>query len=135
MRSAEMGLDHPDKNQNRSGKNLDFWIFSYLSNGMNFTDIAHLKRTNVNGKFLHFIREKTKRTKKKDLRPIKVALHPRTKTIINKWKNTEPTNSYLFPILEEGLSAKTTKHRIRKFIKTVNKTMDEIRKELGIEKP
>ena len=114
-------------------KALDFWILSYLCNGMNFTDIAHLKPENVNCNFMHFIRRKTIRTKKKDLRPIKVAIHPRAKEIVSKWKNSATDNPYLFPILSAGLSPKTIKHRIQKFIKEVNSGMDEIRRELGFE--
>ena len=68
---------------------LDFWVFSYLCNGINFTDIAYLRPSSVTGNFLHYIRRKTIRTKKKDLRPIKVALHPRALAIIEKWQNTD----------------------------------------------
>jgi integrase len=125
-------LDYRTTDKNKQ-KSIDFWIFSYLCNGINFTDIAHLKPENLNGNYLHFIREKTKRTKKKDLRPIKVGLNPRVKEILNRQKNTDPTNPFLFPILEAGLSPLTTKHRCTRFIKWVNKHMDDIRIELGIE--
>lgn len=37
----------------------DLWVFSYLSSGMNIKDIALLKYKNINGNFIHFIREKT----------------------------------------------------------------------------
>lgn len=113
-------------------KALDFWIFSYLCNGINFTDIMHLKPVNVNDNFIDFIRAKTKRTRKKDLRPIKVGLHSRAIEIMEKWKNNNPQNPYLFPILEEGLSPITVKHRCQRFIKWVNKHMDVIRLDLEI---
>jgi integrase len=125
-------LNHTPSDE-KQARALDFWVFSYLCNGMNFTDIAHLAPININGNFLHFIRRKTIRTKKKDLRPIKVALHPKALGIVNKYKNTDPKNPFLFPVLEAGLSAKTTKHRIQKFIKQVNEEMDKIRKELKFE--
>lgn len=112
---------------------LDFWIFSYLCSGINFADIISLKPENINGKHLYFHRQKTIRTKKKDLRPIKVGLNQRAIEIIEKWKNTDAANPYLFPILEEGLSAKTIKNRCQRFIKWVNKRMYEICEDLGIE--
>lgn len=114
-------------------KAIDFWILSYLCNGMNFTDIAHLKPENIQNNYLFFIRQKTKRTKKKDLRPIKVGLNPRAIEIIQRQKTDDTTNPFLFPILEPGLSPVTTKHRCQRFIKWVNKHMEEIRLELGIE--
>jgi integrase/recombinase XerD len=112
---------------------LDFWIFSYLCSGINFADIISLKRQNINGNHLSFYRQKTIRTKKKDLRPIKVGLNPRVFKIIEKWKNIDAENPYLFPILEPGLGAKTIKNRCQRFIKWINKRMYQICEELGIE--
>lgn len=97
-------------------KAIDFWILSYLCNGMNFTDLLHLLPENYSGNFIYFIRQKTIRTRKKDLRPIKVPLVNRAKEIIEHWKNLDLANPYLFPILETGLSAKTIKHRTQRFI-------------------
>ena len=122
---------HPERLDHQ--KALDYWIFSYLCNGMNFADIINLKPQNISGRFLSFYRQKTMRTKKKDLRPIKVGLNQRAIIIINKWKNTDSDNPYLFPILEPGLSAKTIKNRCHRFIKWVNKKMYEISEELDIE--
>jgi len=114
-------------------KALDFWLLSYLCSGINFADIIQLKPSSIDGSYLNFIRQKTKNTKKKDLRPIKIGLHPRAITIISKWKNSDAKNPYLFPILEEGLQPITVKHRCQRFIKWVNKRMENIRQELGIE--
>jgi len=114
-------------------KAIDFWVLSYLCNGMNMTDIIHLKPANINGQFLHFVRQKTKRTKKKDLRPIKVALSPRALEIIDKWRSKEADHPYVFPVLEDGLSPKTVKHRTQRFIKFINDGMDKVRKELKID--
>jgi integrase len=100
---------------------------------MNFADIIELKPENISGDYLHFIRAKTKRTKKKDLRPIRVGLNPKALQIIKRQQNLDPANPYLFPVLEEGLSPVTIKHRCQRFIKWVNKHMDIIRIELEIE--
>jgi len=114
-------------------KALDFWIFSYLCSGMNFADIIELKPHNIKGNTLSFRRVKTKRTKKNDLRPISIGLPDEAKNIIEKWKNINPDNPYLFPILEVGLFPVTVKHRCQRFIKWVNKRMETIRQDLKIE--
>ncbi len=119
-----------DKNQQKA---LDFWIFSYLCNGMNFTDIAHLRPENIHGSYLNYLRQKTKRTKKKDLRPIKVALNKRALEIIQQYRNHGSDSEFLFPILEPGLKPITIKHRCQRLIKWVNNHMEEVRQELGIE--
>lgn len=125
-------LDYKPKKKDEE-KALDFWIFSYLCSGINFADIIELRPSNISGNHLAFIRAKTKNTKKKDLRPIKVGLNPRALQIINKWKNKDADNPYLFPILEPNLPALTIKHRCQRFIKWVNKRMEIIRLDLGIE--
>ena len=112
---------------------LDFWLFSYLSNGINMTDVCHLKPANIGGDFFHYYRAKTKNTKKRDLRPIKVPLTERSKAIIKAWKNTNPHNSYLFPILEDELTPKQAKYRIQDFIAKINKHMKTVAAEVGIE--
>ncbi len=125
-------LDYTSDDPHRQ-KAIDFWVLSYLCNGINFTDIAHLKPENIQGSYLYFIRQKTKRTKKKDLRPIKVGLNPKAIEIINRQKNTTLANPFLFPILDAGLSPVTVKHRCQRFIKWVNKHMEEIRQEKKID--
>lgn len=113
-------------------KALDFWILSYLCNGMNFADVIEIKKENLQANYFHFLRVKTKRTKKKDLRPIKVGLNPRAIEIMNRYKSTDKTNPYLFPILENGLKAVTIHNRCHRFVKWVNERMEIIQKELGI---
>jgi len=114
-------------------RSVDFWIFSYISNGMNFTDICQLKPQDIKGEFFTFYRSKTKHTKKRDLRPIKVPLTDRTKQIITKWKTIDRYNPYLFPILSAGLSAWQQKYKIQDFIAKVNKHMNVVAADLGIE--
>ena len=125
-------LDHKPANRDEE-KALDFWVFSYLCSGMNFADIIELKPENIKGNSLSFRRVKTKRTKKNDLRPITIGLPDEAKKIIEKWKNTNPDNPFLFPVLEAGLSPVTVKHRCQRFIKWVNKRMETIRQDLEIE--
>ncbi|WP_026764450.1 site-specific integrase [Sediminibacterium salmoneum] len=120
-------------NTDTQQKAYDFWVLSYLSNGMNMTDILHLKKVNLEKTFLYFNRQKTIRTKKRDLRPIKVPLHERALSIINRWRCNNKSNIYLFPILETDLSPVTIKNRTQKFIKLVNQGMEQIRLDLKIE--
>jgi integrase/recombinase XerD len=58
-------LNHKPEKKDEE-KALDLWILSYLCNGMNFADIMELKPEDIKGNLLQFVRQKTKRTKKKD---------------------------------------------------------------------
>jgi len=66
---------------------LDYWVFSFISNGMNFKDIALLKYGNINGDFLEFRRAKTKRTTNNNSLPIMVPLDENLLYIIKKRGN------------------------------------------------
>ena len=107
-------------------KAKDFWFFSYLSNGANMADIANLKYKNINIDTINFIRLKTEGSKK-EKKPIIVPLTDDIKRIIKKWgnKNQSPDN-YVFPILEDGLTPKQKKGKIKWLVKQVNKHMKTI---------
>ena len=85
-------------------KAIDYWLFSYISNGMNMADICLLKPGDFYGDYFSFYRAKTKNTKKKDLRPIRVPLTQLNRRIMEKWRCKGIGNPYLFPILETGLT-------------------------------
>jgi len=108
---------------------LDIWKFSYLCNGMNVADIARLQTHHIKGDFIQFTRTKTKRTTKQSL-PIRVALHPIAKDIIQKWHN--PENPFLFGILVPGLAAVTERNRIKKALKNINDHLQPVFGELNI---
>lgn len=128
-------LEYKSVNQNQR-KACDFWILSYLCNGMNIADICRLKQSNYTGEIIHFFRAKTMRTKKNDLRPIKVYLNSRAVEIIERYKITSTNkDEYLFTILEQGLTAKGIKNRIHDFIKKINEQMKIVTKHLEIDIP
>ena len=113
----------------------DLWLFSYLSNGMNIKDIALLKYKNIDHDSLIFVRSKTERTKRTDTKPIVVILTEDSKSIIEKWGNKpEHPESYIFPILSEGLTPTQERAKIQQATKTLNKYINRIAKALSIEK-
>jgi len=110
----------------------DFWRLSYLCNGMNMVDVLNLKKSDISGTHMQFFRQKTKRTKKKDLRPIKVYLSPDAIHIINRYRSHNQDSPLLFPMLEGTDSPKTEKQRCQRFIKMVNSGLKEIAQELEL---
>ncbi len=116
-------------------KALDFWIFSYLANGMNITDIAHLKYKDIDGEYIKFIRTKTKNTNNV-LSPISIFITDELRTIINKWGNSEKKKENLiFPILNSNDNAEKQRAKVQQFTKMVNKYMKIIAGKVGINKP
>lgn len=113
-------------------KAKDFWVFSYLCSGMNFCDIAFLKKVNIEKNFIYYIRSKTKNTKKADTTYIKVPLHAKAKEILDLWKNNDENSEFIFPILCSTLTPIQVKNKIQNFIKKNNREMKKVQEALLI---
>jgi len=89
----------------------DFWLLSYLGNGMNIKDIALLKFRNIHGDIIVFERAKTKRSRRSNPIVITIPMTEDVKNIVEKWGNKRRTpDNYIFPILENGLTAEEKGH-------------------------
>lgn len=100
-----------------------YFILSYLLNGLNFTDICRIEYQNVSleKKTLVIIREKTKRTAPEkriiELNDNVIKLIQAITAIPGRMRSTV----YLFPILPPGLTEVEQKETIHGFIKRTNK--------------
>lgn len=113
---------------------LDFWKFSYMANGMNMKDISLLKRSDIKGEFIEFVRAKTINTNRTII-PIKVFLSKELLAIIAKHGLPDKSPaSLIFPIIKPKDSLEKKQADLKQFIKMVNKYMREIAKKIGIEK-
>lgn len=117
-------------------KARDFFIFSYLANGMNMKDILQLQGANIDGEFIRFRRAKTQGTIRSGTKPITVPINKEMKNIIERWGNKNPKpNEYIFSVLEKGITPELVRSRVQQFTKMVNKYIKEIAITLGIQKP
>jgi integrase len=118
----------------REERAKDYFFFSFLCNGMNFKDMAYLKRKQITGDIITFVREKTKNTTH-ETNEIQVYLHDEVKRILNKWGNKDLSpESYLFPILPAKFKTVEYDERTRAMRKRrINKSLHAIGKKLGLE--
>ena len=115
-------------------KARDFWIFSYLCNGINFKDVSLLQNKNIDGDMLRFVRAKTKNTTRANQTTISCHLGDAAKSIIEKWRNhNREGDGYLFAILQVDDDARQQVRRVAQFIKNTNKYMKRISHTIGIE--
>ena len=113
---------------------LDFWRFSFMCNGINLKDIALLKWENISGDTMVYIRKKTENTKRENVFPIKVHLSKQAHDIIKKWGNSNKNpEDYVFPVLEQDISARERENRIANFTKTTNKYLKRLGKALNVD--
>lgn len=114
----------------------DFWVFSYLSNGMNFTDILSLRWSDVDRQAdsFSFVRQKTGNSTKGKQKRVRVEMLPESLQIMERWANPDqrPT-AFVFPFLSDDMDARRRKMVTSQFIKITNKYIRIIGKKLGIE--
>lgn len=123
----------PDPNTNEEMAR-DYWMFLFISNGMNVKDFCLLKWENIEGNMITYIREKTKRTSKEQ-RKIEVAIKPETQDVINKWGvRSLQKDAYIFPHLNKDMNAETQRDTHKQLTKVINENMKRIAKKLEIDK-
>lgn len=71
----------------------DLFIFSYLTRGMSFVDIAFLKKSDLSHGTLTYFRKKTGQL-------LSVRIEPDAMSIISRWKSGTSGTRYLFPVLK-----------------------------------
>jgi integrase/recombinase XerD len=117
-------------------KARDFFLFSYLGNGINMKDISLLKNKDLDGDYIRFIRAKTQHTNRSSSTQISIYIVPEMKAIIEKWRgiNRKP-ESYLFPILDTGLSIERQGELVKLFTRNMNTYLKYVTTAIGIDKP
>jgi len=113
----------------------DYWMFSYLCNGINMKDIALLKFKDIHEDKIVFHRAKTLNSTRTHSKPVVVVLMDEITEIIDRMGN-KPANydEYVFPILNHNLTTAQMHATIRQEVKNINKYIRRIAKEAGIEK-
>lgn len=122
----------PDSYRQRS---VDLWIFSYLSNGANFSDMLRITWGMVKGDQIYFIRSKTKNSTKGNSKEIVISLFPRSWEILGRWGNKDksPGSSIWEFMKEVELSdSEKTDTAVNSIIGTTNDHMRAIAREIGI---
>lgn len=107
-------------------KAKDFFLFSYLTGGMNIKDIATLRPGNIIDGYIVYFRAKTANTARENLRPIKVKINELTKAIIEKYRaNSGP---YLFGILSGDETPDEQNRKIKNFTRFINQHIKRLAK-------
>jgi len=83
-------IPNPNSKQELS---IDLFLFSFYTRGMNFTDIAKLKWENISDNRILY-------TRSKNGKPFSIKIHPPVKIILDKYKQLNSGNIYIFPILD-----------------------------------
>ena len=105
----------------------DYWIFSYLGNGMNPKDIALLKYGAIQGDFIRFYRSKTIMTTRANPQLISVYMSDEIRSIIERQGNKDRSpDNYIFPIVTPRMDAYEQDRQIELFRHLVNGRLGRI---------
>ncbi|MBO0947360.1 tyrosine-type recombinase/integrase [Fibrella forsythiae] len=116
-------------------RSRDLWVFSYLSNGLNFADICQMRWSQINyaDETITVIRKKTSRTQRGNQIKIVATLFPETRQIIDRWGNAAKGSSdFVFPFLTPDMDARQQRSTTKQIIKLTNKYMARLGEEIGI---
>jgi integrase/recombinase XerD len=109
----------------------DLFMFSFLANGMNLSDISRLRKSNIVNGQIYFIREKTKG--KAAQIEIKVPITKQMQNTIDKYSaKSIGHDAYIFNILQSDWEEKRKYNAIKQLIKMVNHYIKAIAKDLEI---
>jgi integrase/recombinase XerD len=108
-------------------KAKDYFFFIFNTAGMNVKDIAQLKYENLKGETFIYIREKTKRTSKGDLKPVVVYLNEYALNFIDKYGNPDkqPQN-YVFDIYKPGMTEEEKFKKSHNFTRFINQHLKKL---------
>lgn len=94
------------------------FLFSYYSRGMNFVDMAYLKKTDIVNGRLRYFRQKTGGK-------FNIPISENLQKILDEFSDVD--TEYVFPILDELHKSSTQqKYRIKKCLKKMNSDLKEI---------
>lgn len=107
----------------------NYFVFSFYTRGMNFTDMMVLEWDDIDSKTVSYIRNKTKGR-------FVITILPPVQEILNYYKEHALSTKYVFPILlKDGLTPNQIEHRKKKTLAKYNRDLKEIAKLCDINKP
>jgi integrase/recombinase XerD len=106
----------------------NYFIVSYFARGINWTDLIRLKKTDIQGEYILYMRSKTKKR-------FMVKILPPVQQVLDYYRNKGYDTHYLFPVLlSDELSHLQIENRKHKTLKKFNKKLKELAKLANVAK-
>ncbi|MDH6534293.1 hypothetical protein D0T51_06210 [Parabacteroides sp. 52] len=101
------------------------FLFSFLSRGMSFVDMAYLKKTDIHDGVIHYFRKKTRQM-------LEVKITPIMNQIIKNFEQDTKDTPYVFPIIRE--KGKPARLQYESGLRLQNKRLKQLAGICGIRK-
>ncbi|MEA1898180.1 MAG: site-specific integrase [Bacteroidota bacterium] len=101
----------------------NYFLFSFYTMGMNWSDMAHLKMKNIVNGRIEYIRLKTKR---KTVKAFTVKINSKIQEILSHFTHGKKKEQYIFPIIRRKDSSFIVRKDIKNRLKLYNKYLERI---------
>jgi len=126
-------LDFENFNEHNYEYVRDIWALLFYLNGMNMGDLMSLKKTDIQGKYIEYLRRKTLTTRKNNITPIIVPITPEVRTLFNRVEKNN--NEYVLGLITPEYDEEMFKKRLKRFRRTTNKQLKCISEHLNLSTP
>lgn len=110
----------------------DYWVFLYMCNGINVSDMMRLRYSDIVGGEIYYKRQKTINTTRSQ-KDIRVAITPPMVEIIERWGNPPHPDNFIFPHLNGKETPIEIRRKTQTLLRHINRAMAYISEKLGIE--
>ena len=105
----------------------DMFMMSFYCNGGNFKDLCKFRYRNITNGQIRFFRNKTLRTTKDNPKQVTIIITDELQAILDRWGNPDKSpDSFILPVLTNGLTLQREDALIEQFIKDTNKYLTRI---------
>lgn len=111
----------------------DIWVLLYRLNGINFIDLLQFRWEDIKANHLVFRRHKTKRTRRSNIRSIKVRITDKIQELFDRVG--ERSSPFILGLLPEGYDEVYLKNKNKKLKMRINKELRAIGKRLNLSVP
>ena len=102
----------------------DLFLFSFYTRGMAFVDMVYLRKSDISGNVIRYVRHKTGQT-------LKIRVEPCIQAIIDRY--SAPGTSYVFPLLQNDEQPDDAFRRYKSGLRLYNKRLAQISRLLELE--
>jgi integrase/recombinase XerD len=111
----------------------NIWVLLYRLNGINFIDLLQFRWDDIRGNHLVFRRHKTKRTRRNNVRSIKIRITDKIQELLDRVG--DKSSIFILGLLRDGYDEVYLKNKNKKIKKKINLELHKISKRLNLSVP
>lgn len=108
----------------------DVWLFLYRCNGINFVDLLTMRWDNIQADCFRFYRNKTKTTRRSNIRPIIAPITPKLREVIDKIG--DKGSPFILGKMKDGFSENTLANKSHKLSAEINHELKYVSEKLNL---